>query len=132
MRTSSGSTEEVTITTGMNLVRSAARILRSTHKPSIRGMLRSKSTRPGSSGVEQVFDGLHAVAGDRDFVCDPFSLQQAGLGQLCEVCVVVHQQNAFVRHGDGLRASGALTPTVRARPALFCPNDRNEDSRNYM
>src|SRR5215212_916208 len=66
-----------------------------------------------------MFDGLHAVAGEHDIVCDPFSLEQAGLGQLCEVCVVVHKQNAFVRHGNGLRASDALTPTVRATPALL-------------
>src|SRR5215211_6650761 len=121
MRTSPGSTEEVVITTGMNLVRSAARILRSTQKPSIRGMWRSRSTRPGFSlwggfsGVKQVFFRLHAVADDYDFVCHPISVQQAGLGQLCEVSVVVHQQNAFVRHGDGLRVSGAVSPLSAQR-----------------
>ena len=102
------------ITTGMNLVRTAARILCSTQKPSIRGMLRSKSNQSrhlwgGSYGVRQVFDGLYPVAGEHDFVCDPFILQQEGLGQLCEVCVVVHKQNDFVRHGNGLRV-GCIDP----------------------
>ena len=39
--------------------------------------------------MKHVFDGLHSVAGDYDFVCHPIPVQQAGFGQLCEVRVVV-------------------------------------------
>src|SRR5215217_556135 len=56
----------------------------------------------GSLGVKQIFDCLYAVVGEQHFVCNPLSLQQDRPGQLCEICVVIHQQNDSVCHEHSL------------------------------